>query len=300
MAHGVRVNNNDRKEALLIFDIETKVRHALASPTGIGQRFVDKTPVNSLVVCPIRLERAYNMIRKRSEGCTSNSQGVRNSVVLTRAEENEFFGAALSARRELISMHGKGKTWVEIVEDDWGGTLFHRAVYIRENLYYLNYPLMIDWWRKNNKLCAHYVTSDEEDILAKSSLKLLDCIDLFDPHRNLKFSTYAVNALNNSIRCQSFREVNQQRNRQSVSIFADDDCRQMVQIADPGSSEYNLEHQEALSTWLKDNRALLTENSQNTIQAIIEDKPGRCDRDASCALAEVIRLMRQDKLCPVP
>ena len=73
----------------------------------------------------------------------------------------------------------------------------------------------------------------------------------------------------------------------------------MVQIADPRSSESNLEHQEALSTWLRDNRELLTENSKNAIQAIIEDKPDRCNKDASSALAEVIRLMRQDKLSPI-
>lgn len=283
----------------MMFDIENKVRQALASPAGLGQRFVDKTPANSLIICPVKLERAYNMIRQRSEGCATSNNGVRNAIVLSRAEENEFFSAALSARTELVAMHESGKTWDEIVEDEWGGTLFHRAAYIRENLFYLNYPLMLDWWHKNNKLCAHYVTSDEEDILAKGGLKLLDCVDLFDPHRNLKFSTYAVNAFNNSIRCQSFREVNQHRNRQSVSIFADDDCRQMVQIADPRSSESNLEHQEALSTWLRDNRELLTKNSKDAIQAIIEDKPGRCNKDASSALAEVIRLMRQDKLSPI-
>jgi len=282
-----------------MFDIESKVRQALSSPVALGQRFVDKTPASTIIVCPVKLERAYNMIRQRSEGCTTSTKGVRNAIVLTRAEENEFFSAALSARTELIAMHERGKTWVEIVGDDWGGTLFHRAAYIRENLFYLNYPLILDWWHKNNKLCAHHATSDEEDILARSGMKLLDCVDLFDPQRNLKFSTYAVNALNNSIRCQSFREVNQHRNRQTISIFSDDECSHIVQIADPNDSGSIIEHQESLITWLRDNRELLTKTSQNTIQAIIEDKPHRCNREASHALSEVIRLMRKDKLYPV-
>jgi hypothetical protein len=285
----------------MMFDIEieSKVRQALVYPAGLGQRFLEKTPANSLIVCPVRLERAYNMIRQRSQGCTTNISGVRNAVVLTRAEENEFFSAALSARTELIALYESGKTWDEIVEDDWGGTLFHRAAYLRENLFYLNYPLMVRWWCKNVKLCAHHTTSDEEDIFSKSSIKLLDCIDLFDPHRNLKFSTYAVNALNNSIRCQSFREVNQHRNRNVISIFADDQFSHVIQIADPRSSECIIEHQESLVIWLRDNRNLLTKNSQNTIQSIIEDKPDRCSKDASSALAEVIRLMKQDKLSPI-
>lgn len=281
--------------------VDRAVSEAVRNPEGVADRMTRGCRDMVVSCSPVSLEQAYQSLKSRPGGGSINGCRVNGaSNILSRAEEERFFSAYVWARQQLIHMKSTSQSWAEVIVDDWGKVLFMRAVWLRHALWQLNWSLGVGWFAKNKHGCALFVTQDEDDLMSLCHLKLLDCVDLFNPTAGQKFSTYAVNSLNRSIKTQSFREAGRKRNVNQRSIFSDEDRREVCTMTDRVgcSNNSSLSVQDKLDyirVWGKN----LSSDTLQYIEDLIQSRPSSVNVDPSIAFREVKNLM-ESKLFPQP
>lgn len=277
--------------------VDRVVVEARRNPNEIAARMVDRCVKVPKTGSPASLESAFHSLRARP-GCgkLAGTRIEEAQNILSRAEEERYFGAYVYARQELRILKVSGMSWVQIVDDEWGCYLFQRAVWLREVLWQLNWSLSIGWLAKHGRACGKCMTQDDDDIQTLTHMKVLDCVDLFNPTVNRKFSTYAVNSLNTSVRIQSKREVMRKRNTPVMSIFGQDESRKVFVIADPRATNlvYGMSVEDKLD-WIRTRGTELSEQARRHIENIIKGDPVDSSVSTSEVFAELRRAMTSGK-----
>jgi hypothetical protein len=288
-----------------MYHIERAVSRAIRNPENVAERMLDRaqewisSSVRPLVAqsLPIRIESDYNTLRSRPKsGNLSGTRIMGADSVMTRDEEGQFFGTYMHIRHELMSMRADMDGWAQVIDGEWGSYLFGRAVWFRHMLWQMNYGLGATWHTNNVSICGKCATQDDDDLMQQTNLKILDCVDMFNPTKGLKFSTYTVNSLNNSVRTQSKRELQRKRNTPVSSIYGGEDARDVVSMADRRATSVNhsMTTEEQLE-WLRVHGRCLSEQTKSYLTSIIECKP-LPNVDAKLVLKEVRRAIAAGKL----
>jgi hypothetical protein len=282
--------------------VDRAVAEARRNPNGIASKMVDRCVTSQVSGSPSTLELAFNSLNARPGfGAVSGTRIIGADNILTRAEEEQYFGAYVYARQELRILQSTGLDWVQVVDDEWGCFLFRRAVWFRHVLWQLNWSLSIGWFAKNRKACGQCMTQDEDDLLTLTHMKVLDCVDLFNPTVGRKFSTYAVNSLETSVKTQSKREVMRKRNTPVASIFGSEESRQVVNIRDRRavSTVSEMSVGDKLD-WIRTKGTGLRPETRRYIEHLIEGKPSDSVVSPAEALSELRKLMAKGEFpCPM-
>ena len=278
------------------------VAEARRNPNGMASRMIDRCVTSQVLGSPSLLESAFNSLNARPGfGNVEGTHIVGAENILTRAEEERYFGMYVYARQQLRLLKSPDMDWGQVVDDEWGRYLFRRAVWFRQVLWQLNWSLSVGWFSKNHKACGKCMTQDDDDLRTLTQMKVLDCVDLFNPTVGRKFSTYAVNSLDTSVRTQSKREVMRKRNTPIASIFGSDESPQVVNIADrwafnPATGMSDAEKLD----WVRVHGGNLRPETRRYIEHLIEGKSCESEVSTAEAFAEIKRLIiKGEFLCPI-
>lgn len=160
-----------------------------------------------------KIECSFNSFIKKFNDLKSDGCNLSNHFVLSKEEEFEYFALmhflrSSCMRNAVFATNDFGKEFVLIDEKDI--KKLEMIFFIRSGLISINVPLIENFCSK--LVCSRTIISDAK---SECMFSLIKSVEMFDPFKSNRFSTYAFSSFRNT-----FNDFITKKNRENKLIYS--------------------------------------------------------------------------------
>lgn len=190
----------------------TEVENFISNGQGVAVtlRRACPVPVDFLVWDRDRMLFSFEKFKEKFSSLRKNGCKIYDSFILEREEETEFFCLLHSLRimgieNICFSISSSGHETV-VFKEESDRKIFEMLFIVRSGLVCLNIPLVESFCSKLR--CSDFVSQEAR---SECMFTLVKSVEMFDPFRSNKFSTYAYTSFNNTFKDMILKNKNHTR-----------------------------------------------------------------------------------------